>query len=130
MPIYDVKCDKCGVFEEDVVLGVNDEPDACEACGSLRRKMFSTTGERETVGFKDVNLGYGTIYTSKEDFDARIARMKAENPGCEIRVSGWDKHEVKVRAEERKHRAWLARKARGVDDGEIRERAAAPRDTR
>ncbi len=130
MPIYDVKCGKCGTIEEDAVLGIEEEPEACEACGSNRHKMFSTLGERETVGFKDMDMGYGTIDTSKEAFEARIARMKVENPGCEIRVSGWDKQATKVRAEERKHRAWSARKARGVDDGELRERAAAPRGTR
>jgi putative FmdB family regulatory protein len=43
MPLYDLKCDKCKIVKEDVMLKISEVPEtACPECNELMTKVVST----------------------------------------------------------------------------------------
>jgi len=39
MPLYDIKCIKCNKIEEDVFLGMSEDPQPCTQCGEDRERL-------------------------------------------------------------------------------------------
>jgi putative FmdB family regulatory protein len=63
MPIYDFKCDKCGVIEEHLVKNVNSCPDKC-SCGKSKKLTKVETFSSSKPILK-VNGFYETDYKNK-----------------------------------------------------------------
>lgn len=41
MPVFDYKCTSCGAREERILLGGDDAPTTCSACGGALKRAWS-----------------------------------------------------------------------------------------
>jgi hypothetical protein len=128
MKCYDVKCASCGAIEEDCVLYDDEEPGKCPECGGNRERVYFglPSNPDSFLIFRPIDLGDGNFLKSKAEVDNYLARAAGNDPAREAYLESDSKYDRKVRCDDRRHRAWELRKARGVCDAELCERAAAP----
>jgi putative FmdB family regulatory protein len=49
MPVYDFKCDKCGVIQEHYVKTIDGCPQKCNSCDSKKLKKVETFSSNKPI---------------------------------------------------------------------------------
>lgn len=121
----DLICRDCGYEEYEAMYKRVDGPDNCPECGTclsvdFRGMRFAVHGQGPG-SFAPVDFGVLGKAETREDYDRCVKTIEERFPGHSVVVEH-DSHSQKMeRIEEKKHKTWSNRKARGIDPAMVRE---------
>ena len=126
-----VECTGCDFFEEEVIYRRSDGPDDCPECGSKRKMSFR--GLRYSIhgqgpgSFVPIDFGVLGKAETKEDYDRCIKTIEDRFPGHRVEIESENPQKWQQRTDERLHKQWERRKARGNDAKMVNELATERR---
>lgn len=126
-----VECTGCDFFEEEAIYRRADGPDPCPECGSERKMSFR--GLRYAIhgqgpgSFVPIDFGVLGKAETKEDYDRCIKTIEERFPGHRVEIESNTAQKHQQRTDERLHKQWERRKARGNDAKMVEELATERR---
>ena len=114
-----LECTNCDFFEYEVFYKRSEGPPACPECGSERKMSFR--GLRFAVhgqgpgSFVPIDFGVLGKAETKEDYDRCIKTIEDRFPGKRVEIESENPQKWQQRTDERLHKQWERRKARGND---------------
>lgn len=120
MPLYDLRCEN-GHVEQNVYARPK-EYDPCPECGADREPTWGGAFAKRVAFVPIYDEIVGWIRT-REDWEAHRAAV-AERQGVPLSDIVYHREtrtEMVTKGEEAKHRAWEARRRRGIDDKQLAE---------
>lgn len=129
MPVADFGCPSCGYYEDTLIYKVGTVPE-CPDCGASLKRDYSTPINLHIKGhgpgsFVPIDMGDFGVCDTKEKYDHVMKQIRKKHPNADI-IRETDAQK-RVRIEENKHKAAMARKAKGVDTKAINEVKAEQR---
>ena len=132
--INNVECTGCDFFEDEVMYRRADGPPVCPECGSDRKMSFR--GLRFAVhgqgpgSFVPIDFGVLGKAETREDYDRCIKTIEDRFPGHRVEIESNTTEKHRLRTDERLHKQWERRKARGNDAKMVKELTAERRTIR
>lgn len=117
--INNLECTGCDFFEFEAMYKRSEGPSACPKCGSERNMSFR--GLRFAIhgqgpgSFVPIDFGVLGKAETKEDYDRCIKTIEDRFPGHRVEIESETPQKWQQRTDERLHKQWERRKARGND---------------
>lgn len=118
--VHDLFCAKCDEFERSVFYRRSNGRPACGVCGGDRRIAWLDP-PRIRPEWKPIPTATGMI-ESRAQFEKMVAKVRKENPGKEVRISGETEATRSLRYDEARHRNLTNLKSKGFSEQDVRER--------
>ena len=118
--VHDFYCKKCEAFERSVLYRRSAGRPVCPECGS-ERSVAWLDPPRIKPDWKPIHTATGVIET-REQFEKMTAKVRKDNPGKELRISGETENTRALRSDEARHRQITNLRSKGFCESDIRER--------
>lgn len=120
--VHDLFCKACDEFERSVLYRRSAGRPVCPTCGA-ERSIGWLDPPRIKPEWKPIHTATGVIET-REQFEKMTAKVRKDNPGKELRISGETDATRTVRSEEARHRHLKNLRSKGYCEADVRERKA------
>ena len=122
MRIYDYRCTDCDIIFEELTQG--DEWPSCPRCESNQTARIPSAFAIRGHGlgsFTPVNMGVLGYCDTKEKYDRAVSVIKERFPNHSINIEGENRAARGADLDEIRHRSWLKKKVRSLDDKMVKE---------
>ena len=125
MRIYDYRCRECDIIFEEITQG--DEWPSCPRCRSEQTDRIPSAFAIKGHGhgsFTPVDMGVLGYCDTKEKYDRAVSVVKERFPNHSINIEGENRAARGAALDEIRHRSWLKKKVRSLDDKMVKEIAS------
>ena len=122
MRIHDYRCSDCDIIFEEITHG--DEWPSCPRCESTQTVRIPSAFAIKGHGhgsFTPVDMGVLGYCDTKEKYDRAVSVVKERFPNHSINIEGENRAARGAALDEIKHRSWLGKKQRSLDDKMMKE---------